>query len=68
MVKKQDTMTTIRVTKETAGFLNDIKRMLELTLGREATLEDVVRSSAEIAYRERLESLKALLVQGNSKD
>jgi hypothetical protein len=59
--RESSDMTTIRVTKETASLVNDIKRMLELTLGREVTQEEVVRKAAEIAYGEKLTNIQSTL-------
>jgi hypothetical protein len=68
MVKKQEEITTIRVSKDTANYVNDIRRMLELTLGHEMSVEEVVRNAAQIAYGEQLESLKAMIAQANNKE
>jgi hypothetical protein len=60
-MKKQDDGTTIRVSRETWNYITDVKRMLELTLGRDLTLDEVVHSSAQIAYGEKLDQLKVIL-------
>lgn len=68
MAKLKAQMTTIRVTRQTANYINDIKRMLELALGRDITQEDVVLMAAQIAYGDQLEkSQNALRVMLDSK-
>lgn len=69
MAKLKAQMTTIRVTRQTANYINDIKRMLELALGRDITQEDVVLMAAQIAYGDQLEkSQNALRVMLDSKE
>gem|GEM_PF-1718381 len=67
MAKLKAQMTTIRVTRQTANYINDIKRMLELALGRDITQEDVVLMAAQIAYGDQLEkSQNALRVMSET--
>lgn len=69
MAKSKAQMTTIRVTRQTANYINDIKRMLELALGRDITQEDVVLMAARIAYGDQLEeSQNALRTMLDSKE
>jgi len=67
VAKLKAQMTTIRVTRQTANYINDIKRMLELALGRDITQEDVVLMAAQIAYGDQLEkSQNALRVMSET--
>jgi len=54
-------MTTIRVSRKTADYINDVKRMLELAHGREVTQEEVVNTSARIAFGDQLEKSQQAL-------
>jgi hypothetical protein len=54
-------LTSIRASKATTAKINNIKRMLELALGREVTQEEVVNKAVDIAFGDQLERVQEVL-------
>lgn len=70
MPPKHD-LTTIRIKRETAEYINDVKRMLELVTGNELTQGEVVEQALKVAFGKQLkesqQSIRSILEQSDEE-